>query len=689
MISLDKLRVLKSYIGVEQPLSAIVGIVNPLADSLPHEMIHRMMSMLADYPSDDRRTWHGEGISMGCHAQWITPQSRHERLPYYDELTHLAITADAILDNRSDLCNQLQIEYSQRSEMTDSELILRAYRRWGEDVPRYLIGDFTFVIWDARERKLFGARDMLGNRTLYYVNHHNQFAFSTVMPPLHALDHVKQELNESWLAQFLAIPTMLEVGDVTITPYNHIYHISPAHAFTVTRNGLKQWKYHTFEAPDKPLRLRSNGEYEEALQSVLQEAVNSKIRTFKRVSSSLSGGLDSGAVVSLAAIALRERNKTLHTYSSIPSADFIDWSSRRTFANESPYIEATVQHVGGLQHRYMDFAQENPYTEIDHWIKLLGAPYKCFENSFWLRGFFEQAKQDDARVLLTGAGGNLSVSWGSGIDYYGHLLKRMKWLTFNRELKQYGQKMRLRRKYLFRTIVETAFPSLDRSISAASLSEIFPTLIHPDLAQRTRVEEQLKHVEVGLPSDKSNFIEARANEFTKLLYPHMSGTLATLMSLQYGVIERDPTYDPRVIQFCLSVPLEQYVQNGMDRSLIRRATAGYLPDKVRLNQQLRGLQGSDWLHRTIPSWDLVMDELNQLCDDHRFEGILDTKQIKKSRDAIGPSPQPNQAYDPNARLLMRSIIVYRFLKQMAMTPTMRGGDFNVQSNEERMAGSFY
>ena len=63
-----------------------------------------------------------------------------------------------------------------------------------------------------------------------------------------------------------------------------------------------------------------------------------------------------------------------------------------------------------------------------------------------------------------------------------------------------------------------------------------------------------------------------------------------LYAIRYG--NDDPTNDIRVIRFCLSVPEEHYVQDGFDRALIRRSTENFLPDKVRLNQHYRGVQGA-------------------------------------------------------------------------------------------------
>lgn len=82
--------------------------------------------------------------------------------------------------------------------------------------------------------------------------------------------------------------------------------------------------------------------------------------------------------------------------------------------------------------------------------------------------------------------------------------------------------------------------------------------------------------------------------------------------MRYSLWERDPTNDLRVARFCLSVPEEQYVQNGVDRSLIRRATVNYLPDKIRLNQRTRGVQGADGVHRMAASWDVLSRKLKRL-----------------------------------------------------------------------------
>ena len=128
----------------------------------------------------------------------------------------------------------------------------------------------------------------------------------------------------------------------------------------------------------------------------------------------------------------------------------------------------------------------------------------------------------------------------------------------------------------------------------------------------------------------SNLYEERRNNILKIcIHWNTWNTLDYKVIFTLSLWKRDPTNDLRVIRFCLSVPEEQYVQNGLDRALIRRSTERYLPDKVRLNQRIRGVQGADWVHRMIPYWDAFINELQQLSnDDKRVFRILDGQVIK-------------------------------------------------------------
>ncbi|SFI28480.1 asparagine synthase (glutamine-hydrolysing) [Paenibacillus sp. UNC496MF] len=646
-------------------MSAIAGIFNYDGGPVTEEDGGRLMEALRRYPADDDRVWRSGPVFLGCRVQWITPESVGESLPYYDDGGQVAVAADAILDNRDELFGLLGIEPGRRGRMGDAELIAAAYLKWGKEAPRRLIGDYAFVLWDERKRLLFGARDLLGSRTLYYRRDAGRLAFCTAAHPLLELPGARKDVNESWLAEFLAIPVILDAVDVRGTVYRSVEQLPPAHWLAVEDGRLTLEQYDALDAPREPLRLRTDGDYEEAFRDVFREAVSSKLRTFRKVGASLSGGLDSGAVVGFAAGPLREAGKTLQAYSYLPAPDFADWTPRRLAADESPFIRSTVGHVGNMAYSGLDFAGRDSYGEIDDLIGLLEGPYKFFENSFWIKGILERAQADGVGVLLTGARGNYSVSWGPAMDYYARLLRGLRWVRLYRELKQYGRRVNVGRSRLLPAIGEQAFPFAAGIANRRRATASEPRLIHPGLAARTGVYARLAGHDVGLEGADFDEFAARAYQFGGLAYSNHQGTSITKFSLRYGVWERDPTADPRVIRFCLSVPDEQYVRHGMDRALIRRATASYLPDDVRLNQRVRGVQGADWLHRMRPAWPRFVDELRLLCRDSAAAGYLNVAQVKASLERIGPEPRPEYAYDPDARLLMRALIAWRFLKSLA------------------------
>lgn len=657
-------------------MSAIAGIYH-VKSAVPQQFGQRMMQALRKFPADDIQIWSRENVFLGCHAQWITPESINEQIPFYDETRQLAITSDAIIDNRRELFDRLGVYHEERKRMPDSQLILLAYSKWGERVCEYLNGDFAFIIWDEKNQELFGARDFSGARSLYYFHDNQRFAFCTVMESLLKLPYIKRQLNEEWLAEYLAISTFIDAIDISKTIIKDIQQVPPSHTITVTDGRVKLSRYQVLSLNEK-IRFKKDAEYVEAFRDIFQKATDSRLRTFKSVGSQLSGGLDSGSVVSFAARTLQQQNKKLHTYSSIPATDFNDYTPGNYFPDERPYIHATVDYVGNIEDHYLSLDSQDPYNDIDDWLDIMETPYKFFENSFWVRGIFEQAANDNIGILLSGVRGNFTISWGPALEYYSYLLKKMKWVRFARELKMYSRNIGMGRKKLLSLISKQTFPFLSNEND-----DPFPMLVNPDFANKMNVFEKIQKygmeadglTELSILNQRNYLID---NEFIW----NSNGIAFSKLSLQYGVMMRDPTNDVQVINYCMSLPLEQFINNGMDRALIRNATKGYLPDKVRLNQTKYGVQAADWLHRMIPCWKDFINEVKVLLRDKDTAQYLNTDSIKSALSAAMKKPRGDAAFKPELRMLMRSIIVFRFLQ----TFDLEGGDINEKAMERTEIG---
>ncbi|REK75817.1 asparagine synthase-related protein [Paenibacillus paeoniae] len=644
-------------------MSAIAGVHGDIGMTRLREHGSRMLQAWADQPADHVLAWEDRLTFMAAQSHWITPESVGVPNPFYDGERRLTIVADAIIDNREELFDKVGVHRGDRSTISDQELILLAYDKWGIETAARLIGDFAFVLWDERNDRLYGARDFSGGRMLYYNWDGLQFRFCSMMEPLMKLPGVTRSLNEQWLAQYLAISTVVDVVNTEQTVYEDIRQIPPAHYFVLKDGKLSLSRYCVLDSPGK-LKLKSDGEYVEAFRDVFQEAVDARVRTRHGVGAQLSGGLDSGAVAGFAARRLRKENRTLQTFSYVPVSDFVDYTSKWYMPNERPYIEKTVAHIGGIQSHCLDFEGLDPYSDMDDMLNVMEMPYKFYSNSFWLKGIFKEASDRGIGVLLNGGRGNLSISWGDAIPYYAKLLKRMRWITLSEELRLRSYAIGSGRKYLLGAVSREAFPFLGRTKGAVNP---FHTMIHPDFARRTGVYQQLRKHGIG----DSGWLEGgdvyahKKNHFRELFHWNASNTLAAKLSQRYKLWKRDPTNDLRVIRYCLSLPEDQYVKQGMSRALVRRATIGVLPDSIRLNETVRGVQGADWLHRILPNWQSFYGELQQLSRDERMLELVDGNVIRGVLAALKEGVRSEDAYGRDVNAAMYLIILYRFLQKTA------------------------
>ncbi|TLS49391.1 asparagine synthetase B [Paenibacillus antri] len=642
-------------------MSAIAGIVHFHKEPVSADECIALMGALRKFPADDVQAWHGEQAFLGCHGQWITPESIGERNPYYDSERRLAIASDAILDNREELFEALGVERDRRPTTTDAQLILLAYAKWGEEAPKRLVGDFAFLIWDERERKLFGARDFSGARTLYYCGDGRRFAFCTVMQPLLSLPVMEREraLDEQWLADFLAIPFTVDTVDVHSTVYRSIRQVPPSHSVTVSESGVSFRRYCLLE-PKSTLRLKSNAEYEEAMRDVFDKAVRARLRTHLQVGAQLSGGLDSGSVVSFAAKALQEERKKLYTFSYVPIDRFTDWTHRSRVADETPNIRETIDYVGNIEGHFMSFKDKSSYTEIDDWLDAMEAPYKFYENSYWLKGIYEEAGRRGIGVLLTGQRGNWTISWGYALDYQASLLQRLRWSRLHREMKMYVRQMGSSRRRIVPIVSKKAFLPITNLWTPGN-EDYHPKLINPGFASRTKVLDRISNERINITGKQESVYAVRRNQFRQLFYWNLNGMIGTKLSLRHRVWDRDPTNDLNVIRFCLSVPEEQFVQDGLGRSLIRRATERHLPDRIRLNQRVRGIQGADGIERMASDWKTFVGEAESMLRDPTLSEYLNMEVLEGALSRIR-EPKPELVFEMDFRMIMRSLIFGRFMK---------------------------
>ena len=647
-------------------MGVICGIYNYNGKPVTPEVSSNMMRQAEVYSIDATGIRQENHVFLGCHAQHITPESANEISPYHDEAAGLTITADAIIDNRTELCEIFGIDHSSQAAVPDSQLILRAYRKWGQDCTKYLLGDFAFVIWDERQQKLFCAVDHAGTRTFYYYRSAELFAFSTLMKPLLVLPEISKEYNETWIADFLAITSLIHQLDPELTLYQNIYLLPAGHSLTIWPDKAEKQLYWQAEQ-QSILNLKSDGEYEEAFKDVFGKAVRWRLRSIRPVGVMMSGGLDSTSVACMAARELAKTGGKLSAFSSVPMTGYRDWLPACRLADETPYIEEVRKHAGNIDVIYCRMDGKHSLSDTDRLLAILEQPYKTIENLFWLDGIMAAAQERNVGVILTGDAGNLTISWGTFVPYLLSLLKKGQWYQLFYEAWAIARRYRcpsLALLELFLALVPQNIQNLINSFKNPNwrreLQELSP--INPEFAQRTLVMERFRRFGYD-PSFVSRFdsLEARLKQLRPNYFGHL-GVFTTKHALAYRLALRDPTMDKRVIEFCLSLPENQYVRNGRNRFLLRRAMDGILPDKVRKNDTVRGRQSADLAQRLQPCWPELTFEIKNIGFYKAEREYLDIEKIQKGLVEF-KSLNDDASDDPKLIMLIRSLIFSRFLRR--------------------------
>lgn len=646
-------------------MSTICGIYNLNGNSISPLVSTAMLNRLSltglDYPD----SWSSGPVFTGCQIQRATPESLAEKLPYYDSKSNMTITADAILYNRDELLAKLDIHHQHGKEITDSYLILEAYQKWGRESPQHLLGDFAFGIWDGNSGEMFAAVDHTGNRTFYYYLSAQVFAFSTLIEPLLATGIIKREYSESWIGDFLLIPSVLHQLDSELTLYKDIYLLPAGHTLTVGKQDTKKQNYWRAERQNK-LKLNSDQEYAEALIDVLHKSINARLRSIKPVGIMLSGGLDSTSVASLAAHILKKDGRNLRAFTAIPVKGYRDFLPNNRMADETPLVETLRRHIPEIDVTYCASEGKHALSNPSRLLSILEQPYKVVENLFWIDDILDHAHRQGVGVLLTGGVGNTTVSYGIYDHVIVSLMRSGKWHSLIKEVKF---KHRLKSTswqhtiiYLFKALLPYELAKTWYKLRNPEWEKpLGLSPINPQLARRMYNRARYKMLKFDPLNIKiHDAVTYRLNMLSPAHLSHM-GIINTKMSLAHNIALRDPCLDKRVIEFCLSVPAEQYIRQGRERCLLRQAMQDLLPDEIRLNYTVRGQQSADFVQRLAPDEAIIKQELMKIGELDLENKYLDIDRIHKAALTIDLHNEKT-FYNYDLRMLLRSIIFSRYIR---------------------------
>jgi asparagine synthase (glutamine-hydrolysing) len=594
-------------------MSGIVGVLNLDGAPLNDGLLRRLTTSLS-FRGPDRQGWRliRRHIGLGHARLASTDASGDIEQPFTIDGRHW-IVADARVDGRRQLVDLLAVRPDEvpPDDASDTELILRAYRRWGEQCVEHLLGDFTFAVWDDVQRRLFCARDHLGIRPLFYAQCGPAIVFSNTLDCVRLHPSVSADLNDSTIADFLLFGVNQDAGT---TSFRDIRRLAPAHSISWSHEATRCRRYWT-PPVDEPIHFKRSDEYADRFRELLRTAVRDRLRT-ERVGVLMSGGMDSSTLAATALGVLRESSpaSVLQAFTSVYDRLIPD--------EERHYAGLVASHLG-IPIKY-DVRDDE--TSIVDWARISVHTPEPVDNpaAAAASGEFLRKIASDTHVLLYGEGPDnaLQYEWR---PYLAYLVANRQVGTLIRSLLH---DLAFHRRIPFwSSIRHVATARRDRT----EWREEFPAWLDDDFAIRHECRQRWEAYQRPVPSTHP-IRPAAFSGFDNALWQSWFEDCDHAAAAAHAEF-RHPFLDLGLLRYMLAVPAMPWCRNKL---ILRRSMRSTLPDRV-LRRSKAPLSGSPDLQRVqaagFPRW-VPSPELLRYVNPEKVPSA--PKSVNQLRDALRP-----------------------------------------------------
>ena len=358
-------------------MCGIFGIVAHKVQ-FPAELVERATQSLAHRGPDDSGTivLHDSTpdpveIGLGNRRLAILDLSPLGHQPMHDPETGNWIVYNGEIYNFLDVRCELERAGTKFISHSDTEVLLQAYRQWGEGCLTKLRGMFAFAIWDAKKHELFVARDPMGIKPLYYAQHGPYFILASEVRTILGTGLVPRRVDPAGLLNYLTFGSAYD----PLTLIEGVQALPPGHSLTWVNGKLRLSRYWDLVDDEAstgqaetlaPTRKSADS----SIQPVLEEAVRSQLVSDVPLGVFLSGGIDSSALVSI----LSRGGVTPSTFSIVfREADF----------SEAEYSRA-IAHEFHTDHHEITVSQEDVLAAIPDALRAMDLPSMDAVNTYFV-----------------------------------------------------------------------------------------------------------------------------------------------------------------------------------------------------------------------------------------------------------------------------------------------------------------
>ncbi|HEY1114621.1 MAG TPA: asparagine synthase (glutamine-hydrolyzing) [Chitinophagaceae bacterium] len=490
----------------------------------------------------------------------IDPSEGAAQPMHYRNRYHLVYNGE--LYNYIELREDLAGKGHAFSTSSDTEVVLAAYATWGRDCLQRFDGMFALAIWDEEACELFIARDRFGEKPLFYHYERGQLLFASEMKALWPMG-VPREVNHRLLYNFLTIGYTANPFDPAETFYEGVQKLPPASfmVYTPARQQLvieKYWQVY-------PEVKESIGEKEavDQFMHLLTTSVSRRLRSDVPIGTSLSGGLDSSALV-----AFCDQVAAQHYTHKCFTASFPG------FARDELAFASMVASQYGLEHHVVKISKEEVPGLVERVARAQEEPFSS-ASSLAQYKVYEEARRLGVTVLLDGQGADETLGgYHKYYKWYWQELYRAGRLAGSSELKA-AQALGVKESFGVKGKAAALFPHFAASMLQSHKAKTAAR--HPDLDPEFTAAAR-NHFYYSTPAHFDLNGALHFNTFTYGLEELLR--LADRNSMAHSIEVRLPYLDHQLVEFLFTLPAHFKIHKGWTKWLLRKSAESLLPEAI-------------------------------------------------------------------------------------------------------------
>lgn len=298
-------------------MCGFVGYIN-LNEKINQDktVIKKMNSTLSKRGPDEEDYYINNNIALG-HKRLIVIDPKNGKQPMIETFSYgeYVICHNGQIYNSKELKDTLEKNGFTFKGYSDTEILLKSYIFYGNDVVNHLNGIFAFAIWNSNKQEIFLARDHFGIKPLFYTLKNNTLIFGSEIKAIFEYPDIEKELDSQGISELFGIGPAHTPG---LTVFKNIFEIKPAHFAVFNNSGLHFTRYWKLESKQHTDNLNKTCD---KLNFLLKDSITSQLVSDVPLCTFLSGGLDSSIITKYASDYYMDRNfPALDTY----SVDYVD-----------------------------------------------------------------------------------------------------------------------------------------------------------------------------------------------------------------------------------------------------------------------------------------------------------------------------------------------------------------------------